>query len=353
VDVNAGNDANPGTSSQPYHTLQKAANVVNPGDVVIVRDGIYTVPSGTFAVLEMDRGGSASAYVVFKAEHQWGAIIDGQSNTTEAGIRFNANYERVEGFEVRGIAHDGVDMGSGLTGLQAAGLHVHDVGRMCNPPAGWGLSAYTLDDNNVIIEQNLIHDIGRFGPGENGCTPANPYYQNNDHGIYLSSGSNITIRNNIFYNIQHGWAVHRYNTGGAGTDQVYIVNNTFAFPNPWRDGQIVIGDPLTNSVIANNIFYQPAGAGILYAGGTVSNVTVSRNITYGAVIWEGSTSGTTMTGNMDNTNPLLMNPAGLDFHLMAGSPAILAGLPLSYVPNDYAGAVRPSGQPDDIGAYKY
>src|SRR5581483_5053245 len=121
-----------------------------------------------------------------------------------------------------------------------------------------------------------------------GCSPPNNLYQNQDHGIYLSSGSNITIRNNIFYNIRHGWALHRYNTGGAGTDQVYIVNNTFAFPKPWRDGPIVIGDPLTNSVIANNIFYQPTTAGIWYDGGTISNVTVSNNITYGGAAWEGS-----------------------------------------------------------------
>ena len=38
--VNA-SDANPGTASAPIATIQKAANVAKPGDVVKIRDGIY------------------------------------------------------------------------------------------------------------------------------------------------------------------------------------------------------------------------------------------------------------------------------------------------------------------------
>ena len=53
-------------------------------------------------------------------------------------------------------------------------------------------------------------------------------------------------------------------TPSAVSDTTYIVNNTFAFPNPYRDGQIIISSPLTNSVIANNIFYQPGTAGVLF-----------------------------------------------------------------------------------------
>jgi hypothetical protein len=36
-----GNDSHPGTAAQPWATLQRAANVVNPGDRVVVRAGNY------------------------------------------------------------------------------------------------------------------------------------------------------------------------------------------------------------------------------------------------------------------------------------------------------------------------
>lgn len=36
-----GNDANPGTLSRPWRTIQKAANAATPGSTVYVRNGIY------------------------------------------------------------------------------------------------------------------------------------------------------------------------------------------------------------------------------------------------------------------------------------------------------------------------
>lgn len=44
VDVNHQNasDNNAGTETQPFKTIQKAADVVGPGDTVIVEDGTYT-----------------------------------------------------------------------------------------------------------------------------------------------------------------------------------------------------------------------------------------------------------------------------------------------------------------------
>ena len=47
-----GSDSNPGTYSQPFRTIQKAANIVQPGDMVNVLPGVYsglvkTTVSGT------------------------------------------------------------------------------------------------------------------------------------------------------------------------------------------------------------------------------------------------------------------------------------------------------------------
>ncbi|MGN6644860.1 MAG: DUF1565 domain-containing protein, partial [Verrucomicrobiota bacterium] len=36
-----GNDANPGTAQAPFRTIQRAADVAEPGDVITIRQGIY------------------------------------------------------------------------------------------------------------------------------------------------------------------------------------------------------------------------------------------------------------------------------------------------------------------------
>ena len=45
-----GNDANPGTIEAPLHTIQAAANLAQPGDVITVHAGVYreriTPPKG-------------------------------------------------------------------------------------------------------------------------------------------------------------------------------------------------------------------------------------------------------------------------------------------------------------------
>src|SRR5438046_2235657 len=109
VDASAGNDGNPGDSAQPFKTVQQAAAVVNPGDVVVVRNGTYT--GGSNAVLSIDRGGTAASWVVFTTATKWGAILDGQGGlgaqgVSDAGVSVNASYVRIEGFDIRWVYHD-------------------------------------------------------------------------------------------------------------------------------------------------------------------------------------------------------------------------------------------------------
>ncbi len=132
---------------------------------------------------------------------------------------------------------------------------------------------------------------------------------------------------------------------------VAILNNTFAFPNPNKDGQIIIASQTTNLVIANNIFYQPTTAGVWFDGGG-DGAIVSNNLTFGGPVSVGG-SGLVLSGNLNNTDPKFVNALGLDFHLQAGSPAINAGFTLPNVLNDFEGVLRPQGAAWDIGAYEF
>ena len=72
-----GSDNNPGTSAAPFRTIQKAAGVAGPGDVVIVRDGIYTSSSSN-AVVSVGRSGTATA-----ATSPLGRNISGAPSSTD------------------------------------------------------------------------------------------------------------------------------------------------------------------------------------------------------------------------------------------------------------------------------
>src|SRR5205809_1006815 len=338
VDGTSGNDGNPGDSTRPFRTVQQAAGIVNPGDVVIVRNGVYTGDGN--AVLSIGRGGSAGNLVVFKSQNKWGAVLDGQNNYSAKVIEIATNYVRVEGFEVKGSNHYGVDPSTSTHDIEIVGNNIHDVGRYCES-SGIGLSAIDAYSSNLLIDGNWVHDIGRLGAGENGCQPGNDYWMNHDHGVYNGQGTNVIIRNNVFYNITRGSGIQRY---GTSVDQLYIVNNTFAFPNPNRDGQIILAATTTNLYIQNNIFYQPGqNVGI---SGTTSGAHIDHNLSTGTV------GGGGIGSNIENTDPRFVNPSALDFRLQAGSPAVDAGTILSIVLGDFLGIIRPQGAGYDIGAFE-
>lgn len=81
-----GNDANPGTSAQPWRTIQKAVSAAAAGDTVIVRPGTY--PERITTV----RGGAdESRRITFQAEGE----------VTMRGWVINHPYITVRGFRVR------------------------------------------------------------------------------------------------------------------------------------------------------------------------------------------------------------------------------------------------------------
>lgn len=56
-----GNDSNAGTLNSPFKTFVKAVSVMNPGDVCIIRGGVY------HEELSVNKNGTSNAYLTFKA----------------------------------------------------------------------------------------------------------------------------------------------------------------------------------------------------------------------------------------------------------------------------------------------
>jgi hypothetical protein len=369
----AGNDSNLGTETEPFRTIQRAANLVNPGDTVIVEDGTYTgtgigtscASSASRPIVCLSRGGSSGNLVTFKARNVGGARLDGQDNTSTDGFRFlaNANYIQIDGFEIYGIGNavgsaSGLEIYNGGHDVVITRNNIHDVGRLCTDTTN-GQVAIFVEQPRVSISRNTIHDIGRLAPGENGCSPLTAYYRNHDHGVYVdgqSSGTGIPgandtfIADNIFYNHKRGWAIQLY----PGTlARVSILNNTFAFPNPYNDGHIILAASMSDGRIENNVFYSPRGAAIYYYSGNQTNLQVGTNIVSGGSLLTATPAGVMLTGNKTG-DPMLVNTllAPYDFHLTALSPAINAGTTLAEVPVDFDGALRSDGA-YDLGAFEF
>src|SRR5450432_3524918 len=89
-----GDDANPGTIELPWATISQAVGSVAPGDAVILRDGVYGPEGSTGFPVWITQPGSPNAWIVLKAEHKGGAVLDCQSGAnpqTEANPQTGCN----------------------------------------------------------------------------------------------------------------------------------------------------------------------------------------------------------------------------------------------------------------------
>lgn len=356
-----GSDSNAGSEAHPFATINFAATVVDPGDTVVVENGIWQDThsgiGGTPSIVELNRGGTAGNPITFRARNRWGAKLDGQTGVAHQGFNYRGaiQYVNLWGFDIYGMSStptgsaSAIEMFAGGANSTVADCHIHDIGRICTEN-GNGLDGIFIERDNITIERCDIHDIGRFSPLD-GCSYSVGFtaYQSNDHGIYCDDGDNTLIRNNHIYNCKAGWGIQLYSHNHTN---MRIVNNTFAFGNPWRHQSFILfGVPETNCKIGNNIFYDPiAGEPVhyLFLSGTA---TLSNNVTTGAAMVDQVNGSMTFTSNQLSTNALLVNPP-TDFKLQAGSPAIDAGENLADVLTDYDGLARPAGAAYDVGAHE-
>jgi hypothetical protein len=276
----SGNDNNPGDELKPFLTLQKAANLTLPGDVVVARNGVYT--SSTDRVLNITRAGNSSAYITFKSEKQYGAVIDcGAAGSCGIVLMHTAAYIKIEGFEIRHCPAVGIyGWGKSATGMAShdiviANNIIHHNGNVTvtNPSDGYGRSGFNGQPliHHYTFEGNTIHDNGRKPDS------AQEHAYKHDHGLYLQ-GKYMTVRGNLFYNHTAGWAikVDGYFGTEIGNDENshVIVGNTFRpavrsdrngggyirfYNNRSYDKKYGYMKPPKNVLIENNSFYRPTG----------------------------------------------------------------------------------------------
>jgi hypothetical protein len=190
----------------------------------------------------------------------------------------------------------------------------------------------SLVHENINIYYNIFENIG-WGDDSWGFA------------VWLSEGAADAIMRNVnLYNnvISSGTGAMGSTRGGIGIETTNLVEHINIYNN-------IIQNVVTYGCI---VFWDSVG------GHTIDDIDIQYNIYYNNVssndYYYYLTAAHTVVTNLTDANNIEDNPdfvtPASDFHLLAGSPAINAGIDVGLI-TDYAG--DPIGVVPEIGAYKY
>jgi parallel beta-helix repeat protein len=408
-----GNDAHTGLSiSQAFRTLQRAADLTQPGDTVLVMNGVYTSPGTGSLVLYIENSGTPENWIRYKSypghtprikvNQHWAGIVVG-----------GADYILVEGFTVEGNApnvsleyalQEMSNLANPITSGSCIAVrrhfttqdYAHHVvirnNHAFNCPGG-GIESKEVD--YLRIEDNLVHHNAFYSP-----------YANSGISVYLnwnsdnSTATKMIIRRNISYKNEN--KVPHYYTNPSDPGQRVITDGNGIIVDDTRNIQNEVPSESYKgrTLVENNLVYDNGGRGILvYLSDQVTvrhntsyrnartaslpaemlinesarmviygNIIVPRpdrfsvetydlvNVRFHNNIYYGGTGHPGLGPGERIINPKFVfastNPAAADFHLQASSPAI-DQLTSSTPGTDLEKTLRPQGIASDIGAYEF
>jgi hypothetical protein len=329
-----GSDSNPGTQTKPFHTIQKAANTVRPGDTVQVAPGTYTNK------VEHRTHGTANARIRFVSSTKWGArIVSGAVNSIWTNW---GNYVDIVDFDISGKGRLGIT--NYASHVNIVGNKVHDLlNYPCDNGAssGHGILAgiRNIPATDINIIGNVVYDNGG-GAAAQSCNTGT-------HGIYHSHSG--IIANNIVYN-NRAVGVHAWHE-----PHDLLIANNLVFNNG-KSGILVGGQegPAHHIRVVNNIVIDNRGNGLKETGKNRTTNQFINNIVFrnrnGNVNLNVATDQGTIVADPQFVN-YQINGSG-DYRLKSDSPAIDAGITLAKIPCDIKGYLRPAGQSHDIGIHE-
>jgi len=348
-----GNDASTGDPYAPFQHISRGVAAAQAGDTVVVMDGTYDNEGqladggGGGSAVILRNSGVPGAPITIMAQNRGSAILNAASSARSslgcygAFAYFDASYVSyvvIQGFVIENACLAGVRINGNAHDITVKWNEIRNIGNWNNPAGTMSPSGSYVNSNeyNITFDGQLFHDIGG---GSN---------VNQQHAIY-SYASNLIVINNIFFNQVHGWDIQI-----AGGSNIFIGNNTFAYANPNRDGQIILWEsqPISNLVIENNIFYQPpSNAVVSWQAGSINGCSIQNNLTTAGSIWDNG-SNCAVANNLVGVDPNFVNGlyGPLDFHLQPGSPAVGAGIIFPFATLDLENRPRPTNAGLDLGA---
>jgi parallel beta-helix repeat protein len=259
-----------------------------PNTCYFIRNGTYRQSGGTL-LLYVLKGGSASSRRLFVGESRAGVVLVGRV-TVENGVgdvTLSNLTVSLTGY-TQGGTYNTVTLGKG----QNVTLdHVTITGDCKTGARGGHLEVNGT--RNLLVEAALIENFGRCGGGGH-----------EDHGIYLASGRDITIRNNVIRgNASRGIQLYT-GEGDYGTLNNVLIERNRIYENghgDYEDGIVVNGrntGTIDGLVIRRNLIYRNYYSGIRFAGPATRGVQVVQNTFHGN--GAGSSSGSRSELNVDD-----------------------------------------------------
>jgi hypothetical protein len=255
-----------------------------------IHNGTYVQNGSTLPMYIQVGGTDATHRRIFVGESRTGVVVNGR-------VTIDANISHVQltnlTYDLTGYSQTGsfntLSMLSGSVDLRIDHLTFNGD---CMTGANGG-HVEVDGSSDVIVEACTIEKFGRCGT-TNG---------HQDHGVYLASGSNITVRNNdIFGNSSRGV---QFNTEGGtfGTLDTIVIELNRIHDNGHADQEdgIVMNatgtGTISNVTIRNNLFYSNYYSGIRAVGDVFQSISITKNTFFhnGA----GSASANRSEANLD------------------------------------------------------
>ncbi len=261
-----GNDSNPGSSSQPWRTLQRAADVAPPGAVVQIR-------GGTYAPFVMKRSGTSSQPIVFQRYGTEDVAVVGTAATDNV-IKITAAHDVViRALRVTGAAHSrggaGIRVENGSTRVRIESNGIYEN-------RSYGVSV--VDSTYITVYDNAIsgNAEGVFVlRGGNGVQVVSNRVHHQDRMVVATQGGSDD-HGGVGISVVHS-------TGGARISSNTIWGNRAVSPDWGYDGGAVEIYDASNVVIEGNVMWDnrmviETGSD---ANGCYNNI-FRRNVAYGA-----------------------------------------------------------------------
>ena len=259
-----GNDRGSGTIGAPFKTWAKMLSKLKPGDVGILREGIYQLDSPSSISRLIGSEGNEMVAMAYPGEK---VVLD----TINVAISFRSSYcYVVDGFIITNTRNPAFGWGVSL-GMSHDGVFKNCEVRNFAYPTGM------QDMHNLLIENNIFHDM-------------------KEHGLYLGArnlpNSDLTIRKNLFYHngVEEKYPGFQHN--GRITNLVFEDN--IIHSNGQKGISLLMG--VCDSIFKNNLIFNNNGGiifwiypGACYKGKNqgICPYTQSNNLFYHNTIWVG------------------------------------------------------------------